>query len=239
MKSGLNTGLLFYLYLITIKTITNMSYSFKQIQTEANANSTKANNPISELYPPTKLEGDVTTITGFIKGASFTDIKYLDKNGKQYMQFVFTKKNSEGGEKLYTMLQSNFLEFNFSSEEAKKKSIAINIQNILNIFKVYDIEVDEDKIDFDNFEDLFNIFKSYLEFPVDSEESMLKVVFQKDSGEKAQYNVSSNHPVVAKPLFLDDKIKFTDRDRIVFTKVKADMDDMLAGNTNMDLNSLM
>lgn len=206
-----------------------MSFNLSNL---AASSASTGNSPISALYPPTKLEGDTVTITGFLEGVGIESFTY-DERG--YAQLTVYKE-IEGTESKRTY-SANIYDF-FTSEARRN----LNGKFLLDTFLVFKPNADLTKAgNIENMEDLVTEFNKVFTLPTPmNPEVHAKIVLREAEGEKAKYNLSRNFPVVepiskGKMKFKTDSKDPKYNDLTVFHKVAPQTDGELGNSAGFDL----
>jgi len=192
------------------------------------------NSPVSALYPPTTLEGDKSTITGFLEGVGIESFTFESAGYAKLTVY----KEIEGTEnkRSYGTIVPNF----FTSEER----ININAKFLLDTFLAVQPDADLTKAgNIESLEDLVTEFNKVFTLPSPMVEDVhAKIVFRDAEGDKSKYNLSRNFPVVEKKSTSKMKFKTNSKDTkyddlIVFHKVAPQTDGELGGGLDLAMPS--
>lgn len=212
-----------------------MSFNIQKIQ--ESASSANGNSSIAALYPPNKLEGDKSTITGFLEGVGIESFTF-EPAGYAKLS-VYKEIPDTDNKRTYSTIIADF----FTSEQR----ININGKFLLDAFQAVEPTADLSKFpaDLSSLEEVVDAFNKVFNLPSDmNPDAVAKIVFRAESGEKSQYNLSKNFPSIG--LKSNTSIKFKAKgdkydDVVVFTKVAASTDGELGGfapTTSFDIDNL-
>jgi len=222
------------------------TFKFNTAATESNSNSSSQPTGIAALYPPQSRDKDTgkSVITGFAQGCGlkgFTKKEGISKKGNPYCMYQLTLflKSDAGETKDYSLIINDFFEIKPTDTEANwNKRVAVNVKHILDIY--YTINGSKEKADgtllipaFDasTLEEFVYGINSHVTELDYNPDVKVKIVYQKNLTEKAQYNLSSNYPIVESPLFNHGKLKFNPPyDVIEFNPIKSETDGLLGSN---------
>lgn len=194
---------------------------------------TQGGSQLSALYPPTKLDGDKSTILGNLEGIGIESFVYDEERGYAKLT-VF--KEIEGTENKRTY---NTIINDFTTSQARYD---LNMMFLQDGFLAVQPDADLTPLlaDLQTFEDVVKAFNTVFTLPSQmSEEAVAKIVFQKASGDKAQYSLSKIFPSVG--LKSNTNIKFKKvgeqwGDVIEFTKgTVVNQTDGMLGNNSFDI----
>jgi hypothetical protein len=149
---------------------------------------TQGSSPISALYPPTKLDGDKSTILGNLEGIGVESFVYDEERGYAKLT-VFKEIEGTENKRSYNTIINDF-----TTSQARYD---LNMMFLQDGFLSVQPDADLTPLlaDLETFKDVVEAFNTVFTFPSKmSEDAVAKIVFQKESGDKAQYSLSKIFP---------------------------------------------